>query len=126
MATKKITDKIAKVKAQAKDTVTKPLAVPTGSKAYSSTNSPGYKALNAAGKVKKTITTPGGKNDAFSTGTQKYKKSELAAAGRLAASGKKATKTAITVKGAQIASDRAKTASRADIVAMNLKKKKGK
>ena len=118
---KKTVDKIAKAKSLAKDTKTTSLSVPTGKSVYVNKNSKGYDALDAAKKIKKTISGTSG-NGKFNTGTQTYKKSELAAAERIVKSGGKATKSAITVKGASIAVDRAKNATRANMAAMKLKK----
>ena len=115
-----LNDKIKKAKALGKDTKKAELAVPTGKAIYINKNSKGYEALDAAGKVKKTIT---GGNRAMSTGTQKYSKSELAAAERLVARKEKPTAKKIAVLGTSIKNDRSKTAMRAKIIEMNAKKK---
>jgi hypothetical protein len=113
-------DKIKKAKALGKDTKKAKLAVPTGKAMYINKNSKGYEALDAAGRIKKRIT---GGNRAMSTGTQKYSKSELAAAERLVARKKKPTAKKIATLGASIKNDRSKTAMRAKIIEMNAKKK---
>ena len=113
-------DKIKKAKALGKDTKKTSLAIPTGKAAYINKNSKGYEALDAAGKVKKTIT---GGNRAMSTGTQKYSKAEKAAAERLVARKEKPTAKKIAALGNAIKNDRSKTATRAKIVEMNAKKK---
>ena len=113
-------DKIKKAKALGKDTKKAEVAVPTGRAMYINKNSKGYEALDAAGRIKKRIT---GGNRAMSTGTQKYSKSELAAAERLVARKKKTTAKKIATLGASIKNDRSKTAMRAKIIEMNAKKK---
>jgi hypothetical protein len=113
-------DKIKKAKALGKDTKKAPLAIPTGKTVYVNKNSKGYNALNAAGKVKKTIT---GGNKSFDTGTQNYSKSELSAAERLVARKVKPTAKKIAELGASIKNDRSKTATRAKIIEINAKKK---
>jgi hypothetical protein len=120
---KSLSEKIKKAKALGKDTKKAQLAVPTGKTIYINKNSKGYEALDAAGKIKKNIT---GGNNTFSTGTQKYSKSELAAAKRLVAQKEKPTAKKIAALGASIKNDRSKTATRAKIIEMNLKKKAGK
>jgi len=117
---KSLSDKIKKAKALGKDTKKAELAVPTGKAIYVNKNSKGYEALDAAGKIKKKIT---GGNNTFSTGTQKYSKSELAAAERLVARKEKPTAKKIAALGASIKNDRSKTATRAKIIEMNAKKK---
>jgi hypothetical protein len=113
-------DKIKKAKALGKDTKKTSLAIPTGKAIYVNKNSKGYEALDAAGKIKKNIT---GGNRAMSTGTQKYSKAELAAAGRLVARKEKPTAKKIAALGNSIKNDRSKTAMRAKIIEMNAKKK---
>jgi hypothetical protein len=120
---KSLSEKIKKAKALGKDTKKAQLAVPTGKTIYINKNSKGYEALDAAGKIKKNIT---GGNNTFSTGTQKYSKSELAAAKRLVARKEKPTAKKIAALGTSIKNDRSKTATRAKIIEMNLKKKAGK
>jgi hypothetical protein len=120
---KSLSEKIKKAKALGKDTKKAQLAVPTGKTIYINKNSKGYEALDAAGKIKKNIT---GGNNTFSTGTQKYSKSELAAAKRLVAQKEKPTAKKIAALGTSIKNDRSKTATRAKIIEMNLKKKAGK
>ena len=120
---KSLSEKIKKAKALGKDTKKAQLAVPTGKTIYINKNSKGYEALDDAGKIKKNIT---GGNNTFSTGTQKYSKSELAAAKRLVAQKEKPTAKKIAALGASIKNDRSKTATRAKIIEMNLKKKAGK
>ncbi len=120
---KSLSEKIKKAKALGKDTKKAQLAVPTGKTIYINKNSKGYEALDAAGKIKKNIT---GGNNTFSTGTQKYSKSELAAAKRLVARKEKPTAKKIAILGSSIKNDRAKTATRAKLIEMNLKKKAGK
>jgi len=124
MATKDpMKDKIKKAKYLGKDIKKAAVAVPTGKAIYGNKNSKGYEALDAAGKVKKNIT---GGNNTFSTGTQKYSKSELAAAERLVARKEKPTAKKIAALGASIKNDRSKTATRAKIIEMNAKKAKSK
>jgi len=124
MATKDpMKDKIKKAKYLGKDTKKAALAVPTGKAAFGRNNSKGYEALDAAGKIKKNIT---GGDRVFSTGTQRYSKAELAAAGRLVARKEKPTAKKIAVLGASIKNDRSKTATRAKIIEMNAKKAKSK
>ena len=113
-------DKIKKAKALGKDTKKAELAVPTGKAMYINKNSKGYEALDAADRIKKRIT---GGNRAMSTGTQKYSKSELAAAERLVARKEKPTAKKIATLGASIKNDRSKTAMRAKIIEMNAIKK---
>jgi len=113
-------DKIKKAKALGKDAKKSDLAVPTGKTVYVNKNSKGYEALDAAGKVKKTIT---GGNKSFDTGTQKYSKAELTAAERLVTRKQKPTANNIATLGASIKNDRSKTATRANIIEMNAKKK---
>ena len=120
---KSLSEKIKKAKALGRDTKKAELAVPTGKTIYINKNSKGYEALDAAGKIKKNIT---GGNNTFSTGTQKYSKSELAAAKRLVARKEKPTAKKIAILGSSIKNDRAKTATRAKLIEMNLKKKAGK
>jgi hypothetical protein len=116
-------DKIKKAKNLGKDTKKTALAVPTGNVAYTEKKSKGYKALDAAGRIKKSIT---GGNRAVSTGTQKYSKSELEAAERLTSRGKKPTAKKIAVLGTSIKNDRSKTAMRAKLIEMNRKKDNAK
>lgn len=118
-----IKNKIKKAKALGKDTKKAKVAVPTGRAIYLDKSSKGYKALDAAGKIKKNITSG---NNTFSTGTQKYSKSELAAAERLVARKEKPTAKKIAALGASIKNDRSKTAMRAKIIEMNAKKAKSK
>lgn len=112
--------KIKKAKNLGKDTKVTSLSVPTGDKAYVDNSSKEYKALNASGRIKKTIT---GGNKAFSTGVQRYSKSELAAAKLLISRGEKPTARKIAALGNSIMNDRSKTATRAKIVEMNRKQK---
>ena len=116
-----INDKIKKAKSLGKDTKKASLAIPTGKSIYLNKNSKGYDALDAAGKIKKTISGTSG-NGKFNTGTQTYKKSELAAAERLVARKEKPTAKKIATLGASIKNDRSKIATRAKIIQMNAKK----
>ena len=117
---KSLRKEIKKAKALGKDTKKGDLAVPTGKAVYIDNNSKGYKALDAAGRIKKNLT---GKNNTFYTGTQTYSKSELAAAKRLVARKKNPTAIKIATLGTSIKNDRSKTATRAKIAEMNIKKK---
>jgi hypothetical protein len=114
-----VSDKIKKAKSLGKDTKKAPLSIPTGKTIWIDRNSKGYKALDAAGKIKKKIT--GGTNS-MTTGTQEYSKAELAAAERLVSRKKKPTAKNISTLGASIKNDRSKTATRAKIIEMNAKK----
>jgi hypothetical protein len=116
-------DKIKKAKALGKDTKKTSLAIPTGKKIFVDNNSKGYKALDAAGRIKKKIT---GSTNSMTTGTQKYSKSELTAAERLVARKEKPTAKKIATLGASIKNDRSKTATRAKTIEMNAKKAKSK
>jgi len=124
MATKDpIKDKIKKAKALGKDTKKAEVAVPTGRAIYGNKNSKGYEALDAAGRIKKNITSG---NNTFSTGTQRYSKAELEAAGRLVSRKEKPTAKKIATLGASIKNDRSKTSTRANIIEMNARKAKAK
>jgi hypothetical protein len=116
-----IDKKIKKAINLGKDTKKASLFIPKGM--YTDKSSKEYKALDAAGRIKKDIT---GGTKSGATGTQKYSKSELAAVKFLIKNGQKPTASKIATIGALIKTDRSRTSTRAQIIKANKTKSMGK